>query len=195
MRNRKVIAGLFAIYATGACNSRQPVTPLSGEWAVQVSGRQSTAVQVGAIVFDARIPCYCDDVSQPPDGAIQGRAFVDWQSARGKPAPNRGAFATGPDSDMSESVAGLVHRDGTVIIEGYGAGAARLTGRLDGDSIRGSWVYMSHSDTVARGTFRMSRVARSEYSDSAHARARRGVRKWRRDTLPVPTATLRSRKP
>jgi hypothetical protein len=167
---------LFAALLGASCQgTREHRGPLAGEWSVSLdSGLQAD----GVIVFHSAVPCYCVEPGELPAEVEIGRAYLDL-AAMGQP-PRRttsGRFAVGDDADYYEEAMGEV--DGAaVVITTRGPAGPRFEGIMEGDSIRGRWMYTRHGDTLRAGRMSMRRARASEYTDSARVRSHRGVEGW-----------------
>ena len=176
-----------------ACTDRQmPSSPLAGEWELQVQSTDRDPLRPqllgGRLVFDEEIPCYCDEVSQPPEGAITGRGYLSY-GRRGLGSGGGivvGPFRRGDEADRSEEFVGLLRPGNTAEIYSVGMVGVVLSGTFAQDSIQGQWNNRNHSEKVAQGTFVMRRIAATAYTDSARSRSVRGVKRWRSGTIPVP---------
>ncbi len=187
-RHRPSVLLTVCLLFVCSCSRSQPgtsETSLAGEWNITLNARQMRVTpgdrsQIqGRVVFDSRLPSY----GVPLDsGTSLGRAYIDVSAlSSGREAQKKIFYASGDDADLLEEVNATIDSAGQVTIEVSPQIFGRdpvLTGRLRGSVITGTWVYYSHSDTLASGTFEMERVRRSEVTDSALTRAQRTASKW-----------------
>lgn len=190
----RVVIGSLLVAACG--DEKAHKSTLAGEWDLRVqSGEREPSYPEllhGRIVFDEGIPCYCDEVSRPPEGAIIGRGYLSYrhpEAVGGQRSLSR-PFRRGSEADRFEEVVGLLRPDSVVEVYSVGMVGISLTGSLRRDSIGGSWAGRSHSDIVAEGTFVMKRIRATEYTDSALSRSKRGVRQWRSGAVPPPRGAV-----
>lgn len=180
-------AGCFLFAALGGASCRQEPRgnggPLAGEWSVSLDSDRRTD---GVIVFHPELSCYCTEPGELPAEAAVGRAYLDPAAMGQSPrATTAGHFAVGEDADYYEEAIGEV--DGSaVLITTRGPAGPRFEGTLGGDSIRGTWTYTLHGDTLGSERMSMDRVPASEYTDSARVRSRRGVDGWIREPPLIP---------
>jgi hypothetical protein len=176
MRWKPIGFVLFIVLLGPSCQAAKGNQgPLAGEWSVSLNLNHQTN---GVIVFHGAIPCYCVESGELPAQAEVGRAYLGL-TARGQ-SPRKTTdehFAVGEDADHYEEVVGEVD-ESAVVITSRGPSGPRFEGTLEGDSIRGIWMYMLHGDTLHSGRLLMRRVRASEYTDSALVRSRRGVDEW-----------------
>lgn len=164
------------VVAAGCSSADHPVT-LEGEWAIEFAGERATGGHVradGVLVFDTATRCYCNPHDLLP-GVLIGRGYVDREALDSARRGVEKMFAPTIDGDEFEAMEGMMKNDSVFISLPPGPAGLRLRGWLHADSIRGGWVAESHTDTVLQGTFRMRRVPRSMYTDSAISRSRRAL--------------------
>lgn len=175
---------LFSLLLSSSCESTsEDQRRLAGEWRISLSlGHPKD----GVIVFHPAIPCYCVEPGELTAEAEVGRAYLDLAAMR-QLSRNQTAehFAVGDDADYYEEVIGEV-KGSTVLITTRGPSGPRFEGILEGDSIRGMWMYTIHGDTLYSGHLLMNRVRTSEYTDSARVRSRRGVNAWIHEPALIP---------
>jgi hypothetical protein len=179
---------LLAQGLLAACQ-RSPKSDLYGEWHVNVDDggpQESGGDPDGIFVFHPAILCYCDEVSQPPEGAIIGRGYFRYERFDLPTRSGRTRFAEGAGADMTEEMVGQIANDSTATISAAGMSGLVFLGSFTGDTIKGSWAFLAHGDTVSSGRFAMWRAVRTIHTDSALTRSRRGVRMWRTTGFPIP---------
>ncbi|HST62486.1 MAG TPA: hypothetical protein VLK84_27525 [Longimicrobium sp.] len=176
MRRRPIALLLFAILPGASCQrTTGEMGPLAGEWAVSLDADRG---RDGVIIFHPAIPCYCVEPGELPAGAEVGRAYLDPAAMGQSPRTTTSRhFAVGDDADYYEEVIGEVEGS-AVVITTRGPAGPRFEGIMEGDSIRGRWIYTLHGDTLRSGRMSMNRGHASEYTDSARVRSRRGVEGW-----------------
>lgn len=176
-RRLRAIPWAALLYALLSLSSCSPRDELAGEWAIQLSGSDSTASVTGLIVFDPRISSYGPSL---PEG-IPARLYLDWRPLRGAAGSAGPHYMNETSGDMYEEVDALISEDGEITLvvapQVFGHDPV-LTGRAVDGRVVGKWVYASHSDTLASGSFRMRPTQRSAATDSAIARSRRAEANW-----------------
>lgn len=178
--------------AVSGCQAPDPRDQIEGEWIMHLL-TQDTALGVttpgevgGVFVFDRNLPCYCEEDVQAEPYTVGGRGYLNYMALGSQESSsNQQYFNTGISADMLEEMVATVKPSGQVMIGGVGS-PVQVNGVVNGDSIHGHWLFMSHADTVGQGLFSMSRRGATYYSDSAVVRSRRGVRRWK-TSEPVPT--------
>lgn len=157
---------------------------LEGEWTfVASSPRESRgsapATVIGRIVFNAEIPDYVGGTS--PD-VLRGRAYINRDALIKGQTFKQPFFADAENADVGEEVHATVEADSILSIRVaprvFGDDLL-LEGQGHGSVITGNWIYLSHSDTLNMGTFRMESTRKSAVSDSAIVRSRRAAGRWR----------------
>jgi hypothetical protein len=185
--NLSRISLLVAMVGAACDRTPEPRMPLTGEW--DISFLQSVG-RDGVFVFDRRVSCYCLDTTEVPSNAMIGRAYLDLETIGRSPRRTTDQnFAVGPDADYYEEVTGFMEGQ-DVVIASRGPTGPRFTGTLEGESVRGTWVFLSHEYTLRTGEFLMNRVRSTAYTDSARVRSRRGVQAWMNEPPILPTAPV-----
>ncbi len=169
------------------CQKAQRNTALNGQWVVELTvpgaapgtGPRTTT---GVLVFHRALPKYPDG---DPDTAITiGRGYIEFAPLAGLALGERSGgptFGTWEGADRGETVHAWIAGDSIDIdlaphINDFDP---LLRGRLANDSARGTLQITSQPTQRITGFFKMWRVPRDSFSDSAVARARRGVRQWK----------------
>lgn len=176
------------IWAPVACDQSQPEISLEGQWVVefQESGRKPPSVPTaGVLIFSRELPHYPGETEEFPPGAEIGRAFVPLASLSGQRVSGEdkhfGAYA---GADRAETIWGQVVGQDSVQIDlapHVNDFDPVLRGQIVNGTINGEWTIHSSGVPVRTGQFRMMRVPRDAWSDSAHVRAHREVRRWSAD--------------
>ncbi len=185
MRSKLIRISLLASLLGGACRgATEGQPPLIGEWTVSFHPSEQ---RDGVMVFHREIPCYCVDPTDVPSDAVIGRAYLNLEAIGQSPRRVTDSyFAVDRDADYYEEAVGVMAGQ-RIAVNFRGPAGPQFSGILEGDSIRGTWVYAVHGETVASGEFLMRRSHLSAYSDSARIRSRRGVRNWMNEPPIVPT--------
>jgi hypothetical protein len=169
----------MALVLLGTCNAQRSSTfDLSGEWSIDVQ-QDGAPMHSGRVIFNDSIEVY----GLPLERRITpGRAYFDLRSLVTGADRSRESIVFGSDplADRREEVNASIEGDRVdmeVAPQVFDFDAA-FSGVFQGDTIAGTWFFISAGDTIAWGGFVMERVARSLATDSAIIRSRRAARAW-----------------
>jgi hypothetical protein len=180
-----ILVPTFGVFVCG-CQEAQPNNVLDGQWVVELTVPEAVPGAglrrtTGVLVFHRALPKYPDD---DPDTAIAiGRGYIEFAPLAGLALGRRSGgptFGTWEGADRGETVHAKFDGDSIKLdlaphINDFDP---LLRGRLTNDTIRGAVQITGHPTQRITGFFQMWRVRRDSFSDSAVARARRGVRQW-----------------
>jgi hypothetical protein len=167
-----------------ACDRSKPAISLEGQWAIELQESRTTppsAPTDGVLVFDRDLPHYPNEREEFPPGAQIGRAFVPMARLNGRPVGGPGEhFGRYAGADRAETIWGQVIGDSVQInlaphINDFDP---VLRGQIVDGTISGEWTIHANGFPIRTGQFRMMRVPRDSWSDSARVRAQREVHKW-----------------
>jgi hypothetical protein len=162
-----------------------PSDELSGEWVLEIqrgSGVMDAPAAVGIIVLDDRIAAY--GPTADPIGRV-GRAYIDWEWVFEEVdrASLKSHYLPEEYGDMFEEVDVVRKDDGEIsliIAPQVFDYHPEFSGTYYDNHVVGTWVVLSHSDTLITGSFRMTKSRRTVATDSAVVRSRRAAQRWSR---------------
>jgi hypothetical protein len=178
-----LLLGVLTSACEGGNDSRGS---LNGEWNLEItwSDNGTDRRTHGVLVIDSALPKYPDeDRGNFSKSVIPGRAYVDFGAASGvgRKAKNI-TFESARGGDRLEVIhvtplgSDSVRIDLAPLVKDFDP---VLTGRIDISTATGVAVLSVGNDSPPlQGTFVLLRRNTSAYSDSAHARAGRGVFEW-----------------
>ena len=182
-RRRAQHSILLAALLSTACTRKDSGRPLAGEWRIDLvvsgyspgGGAQSTD---GAIVFSRMLPRPRLG-EESPDVMEVGRGYIDFErlfTPRSLRQPSY--YAQGDGADISEEILVTRRRQHAVtfLLAPQIMGTTTwFEGRVRNGRVEGTWAMLGHGDTIRHGSFTMSRVHPTAFTDSAHARSKRAV--------------------
>jgi hypothetical protein len=175
----------FGTLVSGCDRAKPDTGPLQGQWAIELTvpgipSGAATRTTTGVLVFETTLSRYPDEKAP---ALIVGRRYVNFgrlaDSTAGASSTGPG-FATWQGGDRAETVharinGSQVELDLAPHVNDFDP---LLRGTLAGATVQGTFQITGDPIHPLTGHFRMWRVPRDMFSDSAIQRARRGVRHW-----------------
>jgi hypothetical protein len=182
---------LLTIVVSAACAADR--STLAGEWRIHLEVEGSASGQAaqftdGVVVFSPRLPEYPAPTEGQRRTVVVGRGYIDFDRlfSRNSKAPSY--YGQGLGADISEEILVTTQRGQSVrfVLAPQVFGTTTwFEGTLNNGKLTGRWEMLGHGETIREGSFTMSRVRSTSFTDSALARAKRAVAGLPADSLPA----------